>query len=295
LGGLTPYVPFGQKVSRSMGIEIDFTKGGYQGDVVEETFKPFTASYMPFWWHFHEVLRASDRASSRWKKSDGTALSDDEQRELVALSLLNYAVYTGMAEAIASFEQMGYELSRTTVPAWRLFEVRMLWKAMYSSLYTSFNALCNIVCVIVGQKSPFGEDPKRIWNYTPKQAYGLVNGRGIKELTEPISRCRDRLEIRDHLDHYWTIWHRIVQGQFLLDKNFKKGYVPLYPEDEVLTTVDAHKLALEHIVESAKDFNLIYREIAVKGGHLDQYLSSRKWMVDYSDYGPPHNKQRPLP
>jgi len=322
-------------------IRINFTKGGYQGDVIEETFKPFrvfgtlrgehlfdaisghsavilpkmwrqnaanwtvtprnpreppfTVLHMPFWWHFREVLRASDRASQHWKKSDDTPLSDDAQRELVALSLLNYAVYTGIAEAIASFDQIGYELARTMVPTWRLFEVRRLWKALYSSLYTSFNALCNIVCVIVGPRSPFGENPKCIWNYTPKCAYNLVNGRAIKELAGPIDRCKDRLEIRDHLDHYWTIWHTISQGTFLLDENFTKGYVPIHPETEVSTTVDAYQLAREHIVEAAEDFNLIYRESAVKGGYLDQYLSARGWRIDYTDYGPPHNGQRPQP
>jgi hypothetical protein len=278
-----------------MDTEIDFTKGGYQGDVVEETFKSFTIPHMPFWWHFREVLRASDRASNLWKKPDGLPLSDDEQRELVALSLLNYAVYTGMAEAIASFDQMGCELSRTTVPTWRLFEVRRLWKAMYSSLYTSFNALCNIVCVVVGQKSPFGSDPKRVWNYTPKQAHDLVNGKGFKELTEPIGRCRERLEIRDHLDHYWTIWHVIIQGYFLIDENFTKGYVPIHPENEVSTRIDAYDLASKHILGLAQDFNLIYRALAARGGFLDQYLTAKNWAVDYSDYGPPHNGQRPLP
>jgi hypothetical protein len=275
-----------------MNPSIDFTRGGYKGDVVEETFKPFSASYMPFWWYFREVLRACDRASPHWKKSDGTDLSDDEQRELVALSLLNYAVYMGIAEAVASFEQMKGQLSRTMLPGWRLFEVRRLWKAMYSSLYTSFNALCNIICVVVGQKPPVKKKRGRAWNYTPTDALKLVNDRGIKELAEPLGRCKDGLEIRDHLDHYWTIWHNIIQGQFLLDENFKKGYVPLHPKTEVSLHLDAQKLAHKHIVESAKDFNLIYRELSVEDGFLDQYLSAKGWRIDYSDY-PPHNGQRP--
>jgi len=278
-----------------MNAEIDSKRGGYKGDVVEETFKPFSAQYMQFWWHFREVLRANHAASPWWKKTDGTPISDDEQRELVALSLLNYAVYTGIAEALAFFEQMGYELSRTMLPGWRLFEVRRLWEAMYSSLYSSFNALCNIVCVVVGQKSPFGEKPELVWNYTPRDALNLITGKGIKGLAEPLGRCRDRLEIRDHLDHYWLIWHSIVQGRFLLDKHFEKGYVPIHPETEVLTNVDAHKQAREHILDCAKDFDLIYRQLAIKGGYLDEYLSTKGWKIDYSDYGPPHNGQRPRP
>jgi len=277
-----------------MNAGIDFTKGGYKGDPLEEAFKPFSASYMPYWWYFREVLRASHSASPHWKKSDDTPLSDDEQRELIALSLLNYAVYTGMAEAIASFEQMGSELSRTMPSDWRVIEVRRLWKAMYSSLYTSFNALCNIVCVVVGQKPPVTKKQGQAWNYSPKKARNIVDGRGIKELTELIDQCLKRLEIRNHLDHYWTIWHSIAQGQFLLDENFEKGYVPVHPEAEVSPKVDAYKLAYKHIIESAKDFNLIYRELSAEDGFLDQYLSAKGWKIDYSDYGPPHNGQRPL-
>jgi hypothetical protein len=247
---------------------------------------------MPYWWYFREVLRASHSRSPHWKKSDDTPLSDDEQKELIALSLLNYAVYTGMAEAIASFEQMGSELSRTMPSDWRVIEVRRLWKAMYSSLYTSFNALCNIVCVVVGQGPPVRKKGGRPWNYSPKDAYKLV--KDIRELAEPLNRCRDRLEIRNHLDHYWTIWHSIVQGRFLLDENFEKGYVPVHPEAEVSAKVDAYKLAYEHIIEFAKDFNLIYYELAVEDGYLDHYLSAKGWKVDYSDYGPPHNGQRPF-
>ena len=98
-----------------MNASIDFTKGGYQGDAIEETFKPFSTHYMPFWWHFREVLRASDRVSFHWKKPDSTVLSDDEQRELVALSSLNRAVYRGMADALAFLEQMEHEFRHIEV------------------------------------------------------------------------------------------------------------------------------------------------------------------------------------
>lgn len=278
-----------------MKLEIDFTRGGYRGDVVEETFKGFSAQHMPSWWHFREVLRASHAASPWWKKTDGTAISDNEQRELVALSLLHYAVYTGMAEAVAFLEQMGSELSRTTVPGWRLFEVRRVWKAMYSSLYTNFNALSNIVYVVVGQKPVLRKKAGKVWNYSPKDALNLVEGRELKDLLKPLRRCDDRLEIRHHLDHYWLIWHSIVRGKFLLDKNFKKGYVPIHPEAEVSAEIDAHQLAIEHVLGCATDSDQIYGELATKGGYLDQYVSAKGWKIDYSDYGPPHNGQRPLP
>jgi hypothetical protein len=43
----------------------------------------------------------------------------------------------------------------------------------------------------------------------------------------------------------------------------------------------------------AEDFNLIYREFAVASGFLEQFLAAKGWKIDYSDYGPPHNGQRP--
>lgn len=278
-----------------MKLKIDLTRGGYRGDVVEETFKPFSAQYMPSWWHFREVLRANHAASPWWKKTEGTAISDDEQRELVGLSLLNYAVYTGMAEAVAFLEQIGCELSRTTVPGWRLFEVRRVWKAMYSSLNTSFNALSNIVCIVAGQKPVLRKKAGTVWNYSPKDALNLVEGQGLKDLLDPLRRCKDRLQIREHLDHYWLIWHSIVRGKFLLDKNFEKGYAPIHPDAEVSADVDAYQLATEHVVGCATDFDLIYGELAIKGGYLDQYVSAKGWEIDYSDYGPPHSGQHPSP
>ncbi len=278
-----------------MNMKIDFSKGGYQGDIIEETFKPITAPNMPFWWHFREVLRASQAAQAYWKQISGPPLPVEGQRELVALSLMNYAVYTGIAEAIAFFEQMSFELAATKSEQWRVFEVRRLWKAFYSSLYTSLNALCNLVCILVGQKSPWGNDPNRVWNYTPKEAYNLVSGRGIKVLAEPINRCRDRLEIRDHLDHYWTIWLGVNKGVFMMDENFQKGYVSLHPNTEVRLNVDARKLAETHYSECLSDYNLVYYEMAVQGGFLDKYLLAKGWEIDYTDLGSPHSGKRPTP
>lgn len=308
---------------------IDFTKGGYRGDPVEEAFKPFTAKHLPFWWHFREVLRASDRASGHWKASDGSALSDAEQRELVAVSLLNYAVYTALAEAISFVQEMedelglpppveptsgsgffrvdgtlstgtsstyqqGLPVEGAEPPGRQLFEVRKAWRAAYSSLYTSFNALCNIICVVVGDK-PVLKSEQPVWNYTPKNAINLVSGRGLPSLLDPLKQCRNRMEIRDHLDHYWVIWGTIVGGKLLFDKDFSKGRVPIHPRTEVSADIDAVQRAFDDIEDTAQDFNLVYRQLAVRDGFLDQHLRSKGWQIDYSNYGPPHGGQRPLP
>ena len=63
---------------------IDFSKGGYKGDPVEEMFKGFTAQHLPYWWHFREVLRASHLPSIHWQKQTGGQLSQEEAKDLVA-------------------------------------------------------------------------------------------------------------------------------------------------------------------------------------------------------------------
>ncbi len=309
--------------------EINFDKGGYQGDAVEEAFKPFTTQRMPFWWHFREVLRASDRASPHWRTSDGSVLPDEGQRELVGVSLLNYAVYTALAEAITFLQEIEDELglpapvgptsgsgfwrvdgtlstgttstyqqelpdTEAGFPGRQLFQVRRAWKALYSSLYTSFNALCNIVCVVAGKKALL-KKTEPVWNYTPKNAIDLVTEAGLKPLTEPLLRFKQRMEIRHHLDHYWLIWHTISHGKLRFDSDFAKGRLLIRPEVELSLGIDAHQRALEDIEGSAGDFNLIYRQMAVSNGFLDKYLHAMDWKIDYSGYGPPHAGQRPLP
>jgi hypothetical protein len=276
-------------------MEVDFSQGGYGGDITEETFALLTKPRMPFWWQFREVLRASPQTSDKWKHVDGSALAPNEHKELIALSLTNYHVYTGLAEAISFFEQMQFAIFRTTSAQERVFEVRRSWKAMYSSLYSSFTALSNIVCIVAIKKSAFGKDPsKGIQNYSPSNAIKYTEGNHDK-LAKPLRRINDRLEIRHHLAHYWTIWLQIVQGHFLIDKNFRKGYVSLVPPSKEEEMIDGAKLAKEHLFDSLDDYNVIYRELAIKGGFLDQYLKANGWIVDYSDFGPPHNRSRPLP
>jgi hypothetical protein len=308
---------------------IDFTKGGYQGDVVEQAFRPITTQHMPFWWHFREVLRASDRFSVHWRDSGGSVLPDSGQRELVGVSLLNYAVYTAFAEAISFLQDMRDKLGPPAPPAATsgsgflradgtmstgtasarlpdlgdravdsdgrlLFEVRRAWRAMYSSLYTSFNAVSNIVCVVIGQK-PLLKSAQPVWNYTPKNAVDLARGRGLRSVLDPLERCRTRMEIRDHLDHYWVIWHTIIGGSFMFDRDFAKGRLPVHPETEIFTETNAVQRASDDMEGMAEDFDVIYQQLAVRDGFLDQYLRSNGWQIDYSDYGPPHNGRRPSP
>lgn len=278
-----------------MGHTLDLTRGGYGGDAIEEAFKPFTGQFMQFWWHFREVLRSSPSLSPHWARLDGSPMPDEEQRELVALSLLNYSVYVGVGEALTFRDRLRYFLNAQLVPQQRTFQVKRVWKAAYSSLYTSFNSLANIVYVLVKQVSAFGEDPANPWNYTPKKVLDLVKGRGLPELAEPLQHCKDRLVIRDHLDHFWFIWHSIVPGRFLIDENFTKGYTPLRPESEVSTKTDAYARCEQDIQECAADYNAVYEILSVSGGWLDKYLQAKGWVVDYSDFGCPHNGTRPKP
>lgn len=280
-----------------MAPEIDLTRGGYGGDVVEETFKPFTATNMEYWWHFREVLLAStDKDTAYWRRVDGQPMSDDEHRELIALSLTNYAVYTNFADGLAFFEELSFELSRFTAEASRLANVRRAWKAMYSSLYSSLNALSNIVCVVVAHKPRFEIKPSgEVWNYTPRRAHNLMQSRGFNTIAVPLKRCIDRMVIRDQLDHYGLIWHSITRGNFFIDSNFTKGSIPVSPANEVKIDLNAYEIAHEDLLGCARDFNLVYKELSVTDGYLDKYLQKNGWEIDYSSFGEPHNQKRPLP
>lgn len=276
-----------------MSASIDFARGGYGGDFVEEKYKDFTTKRMPYWWHFREVLRSSHAASSNWQLADGTVLPHDGQKELVATSLLHYGVNSNLADAISFHYDMVCLLNSDIHAGERLFRVRRAYKGLYSSLYSSFNSLCNIVCIVIDMKSPFGDKPGKMWNYTPSDAFKAL--KGITSLTDPLNRCSDRLEIRSHLDHYWLIWAAVGKGSFFVDENFTKGYVPVDPDKEVSPKTDAVAQSSGHVRDCAEDFNLIYEQMAVEHGYLDQYIANKGWRIDYSDYGPPHNGQRPKP
>jgi len=279
--------------------DIDLTRGGYGGDDIEEGFKWFTGEHMEYWWHFREVLRATDRKSTaHWRMIKGLVMSDDDHRKLIAVSQLNYAVYTGIAEALSFYDDL-----RLNAANGNIFYTRRAWKSLYSSLYGSFNAFCNLVYVIVFNKSPFGDKPTEPWNQTPGMVIAQAKKCNKASIVDVIERCQDRLQIRNHLDHWWTIWTGFIQdGQtgkldFKLDHNFKKGYILLEAELEVdwSKAFDAVQRALDEITGCADDFNSIYKEMARTGGALDKYLTDNAWEIDYSEFGEPHNGKRPSP
>jgi hypothetical protein len=274
--------------------DIDFSKGGYGGDDIEEMFKPFTTRYMEYWWHFREVLRpGQEQGNPHWSRMGGTPLSDEDWRELIGLSMTNYAVYTGMAEAVSFLEQMRFELIRTTHAAGRLFEVRRTWKAFYSSLYGSFTALSNVICMVIGQKKLF-KNTSGTRNYDPGDAHSVLQG--IPALETAFGNCLARLEIRNQLDHYWIIWHGVAQGRFVIDRNFtRKAYLVIDPRNEAIVDLDALQKAADDLLGCAIDFNTLFEAMAVSGGYLDQYLAANKWHINYLDYGVPHNGKRPVP
>jgi len=279
--------------------DIDLTRGGYGGDIVEKMFKPFTAQYMDYWWHFREVLRTSDRKSTaHWRMKDGSAMSDGDHRKLIAVSQLNYAVYTGIAEALSFYDDL-----RLNAANGNIFYTRRAWKSLYSSLYGSFNAFCNLVYVVVFNESPFGTDPAKPWNQTPTTLLKRADKDPQITIANVIKACQSRLSIRDHLDHWWAIWTGFIQDSqtgrldFKLDHNFKKGYILLEAELEVdwSKAFDAVQRAIGDIKGCADGFNSIYKEMARTGGALDKYLTDNGWYIDYSDFGYPHNGERPSP
>jgi len=276
--------------------KLDLTQGGYQGDSIEETFKPFTAEHMSYWWFFREILRPSDgRAPYHVRKTSGEELSDGEKREFVALSLLGYQVYTNVFEAYTFFQEM-VEHAKQDISAHHDFHATRAWKALYSSLYRSVTAMANTACVVYCQKSPLGHSKRgEIRNYTPRGAINLLRGRGCLHVASFLESCEDRLKIRHQLDHYWLIWKTVGKGHFLIDAKYvEKAYVAIDPS-ELDINVNAIGLAYQHILDTVHDFNDIYRDISVEGGPFDQYIESREWVIVYDDYGPPHNGKRPVP
>jgi hypothetical protein len=263
---------------------IDITKSGYNGDAIEEMFKWFTAHNMPFWWHFREVLRASDRENSHWINIEtNIQLKNDELKELIGISLLMYQNYTCLAEAISFFEQVNFELNKSNSMASRTFEVKKYWKASYSSLYSSFIALCNLL-VVVADKKPV---------LTNGHNYNVNCAKKISSFNEHITNISNCLEIRHHLDHFWLIWVKINKGVFEYDGEFKKGFLRLNHDNK--DSRDGLMKLHSDIHEISNIFNSIYEELSVENGYLDQYLNYKGWRIDYSDYGEPHYGKRPRP
>jgi hypothetical protein len=278
-----------------MAPDIDLTRGGYGGDVIEEMYKDFTANHLEYWWHFREVLFASaEKRTAQWKRVDGQLMQDSEHEDLIALSLTNYAVYTNLVDAISFLDELSFSLHQFNNPASRLNNVRRSWKGFYSSLYSSLTAISNILCVIVLREpritiKPGGE----VWNHTPRKAFNLQS-KGFNTLAISLRICIDKMIIRDQLDHYGLIWHSINRGSFLIDNKFTKGYIHIDASNIVLD-IDAFKKAHDDLSEFVHTLNQIYKELSVSHGYLDGYLKDKGWFIDYSGYGFPHNGSRPKP
>jgi len=279
--------------------DIDLTRGGYGGDDIEEGFKSFTGEHMEYWWHFREVLVASDRKSSaRWKMINGSLMPDDDYRELIAVSQLNYAVYTGIAEALSFRDDI-----QTAVQQNNLFGAKRAWKSLYSSLYGSFNAFCNLAYVVICKASPFGNDPDNPRNPKTRDIKDGLKKVGATSVVKVIECCDARLTIRHQLDHWWTIWTAFIpdvgtqQVSFRLDSAFSRGYIRVNPETEIDWTqsIDVLQRAMDDIEGCADGFNSIYKEMARTDGALDKYLTDNGWYIDYSEFGEPHNGKRPSP
>lgn len=308
--------------------DIDFSRGGYRGDSIEEHFKWFTTQHMEYWWHFREVLRPADRKYHRrqnqpkllpkwwrkkgltslnrrlplcyrtgWRKKGVGKLANEDYEELIALSLLNYAVYTGIAEALSFFTEM-----QQAVLQHDGFRSKRNWKSLYSSLYTSFNAFIQVVSVVIGKKRHYSSVVKengKKYGWTLKKLKDRMDKDGspskaLGATIEVLDRCNTRLQIRHQLDHWWTIWTKL-DYRFLMDPEFRNtGFVQLDPEaNQWENGVDIVQKSIDDIVSCMRDFNLIYKEMAVEGGYLDQYLDSQGWFIDYSNYHPHNGRPKP--
>ncbi|VTR91558.1 unnamed protein product [Gemmata massiliana] len=280
-----------------MHTPVDLTRGGYKGDTTEEAFKSDTSKALSYWWHFREVLRASHTRNPNWVRLDGTPLDDEGQQKLVALSLLNYAAYTGFAGAIAARDGLVSMLNGPRESHLRLpFELRRRWKEAYGSLYSSFAALLNLVCILSEPSQPLIKGDKvTTYNFDDRVKNSLTTkGGGLARARIALEQVHACLEIRTQLDHYWLIWTELRPEGLFMDGSFgKKGHIPLDGPSSCNVNVVAR--LSQDINATAGNFDSVYRELAVTDGYLDQLFTKNNWQVRYDDYGLPHNGARPRP
>ena len=94
-------------------------------------------------------------------------MPDADQRELVGLGLEHYHLYTASGEALTYHEELKNVISRNEFSAKKTFDVRRMWKAVYSSLYTSFTAMSIVVNYVAFQRSFFKKTTPHVMNWMP--------------------------------------------------------------------------------------------------------------------------------
>ncbi|MCA0456968.1 MAG: hypothetical protein LCI00_23555 [Chloroflexi bacterium] len=268
--------------------KIDFSKGGYKGGEDEEYFKWFTIPEMPYYWYFREILRASDKPSDNWQYQDGTKLSEEHQKELIALSLLNYAVHTGIAESLLFFDEILLEVNKEVTQN-RIMNTRRYWKAAYSSLYTSYNSICNILYVILNCGSFFFKSKSG-----DVVTYGLNKIKDSKnappQIIDTLKRCNSYLKIRSQMDHYWTIPLDIQRNKFVMFSPFVKGDIVLNMSPSSSNGIDGREQLEKDIHGIAKELNSIYEQITTGNNYFDKYLGRKDWKIDYSNFQPHYGR-----
>lgn len=256
----------------------------YRGDEVEERFASYTKSRMPCWWEFRERLRASDRASNHWRTAaDVTEVADDTvQTELVALSLLHYGVYKGIAEALHHLEALNDALCDSDAESQtRRFTVLLCWKAMNSSLYTSFESARQLVGELFTRPGAKKARGSKIGEHRWKNTKSKLP----PTLIDQFEKMNRALETRHQLDHRWPIWCQIDDGKFLIDRDHSASHVVLRPEVELGENPEAMQDGVafsERLIDSTADgLNVVYE--ALLTGALDSYLSAVGCVVTAGD------------
>ncbi|MEO1286160.1 MAG: hypothetical protein AAFV93_00220 [Chloroflexota bacterium] len=265
--------------------DIDFSKGGYGGDVVETLFEDYTKTHLEYWWYFREVLRGSDRKSDYWRYvSNNRTLNNEEQKQLIAISLMNYAVVESISEAIYCIN----ELQQLPNNELQFFNSRRIWKASYSSLNRGYNAIGNIVYVLLTKKPVLNTNNR---NYSPQNAINKAESSNRNLYVSNLKKIKKVIQLRNHLDHYWIVWMGMRNNRLIFDKEFKKGKIVVEPSN--LTFTDAIKRLDSDLYVVMNSLNEIYRELSKVDGLLDEYLFAKGWYIDYADFGKPHNGKRP--
>jgi len=253
----------------------------FTGGLDEEIFKKFTANNLLHWWHFRALLRANLKSQDYWQDSERNRLPDSEQAELIALSLMNYHVHSGIFEASIFQNELELELAKLmNLDTLKMINLRRFWKAAYSSLYTSYNAVCNIIYVLVTGESVFGKNKNREnpWNYTPSKTKNLLERYDHNVLYKLVFDSEQYIEIRNHLDHFWTIWTGFKGERFVMDDNFRKGRIIVDPDKELSATIDVTYKLQQDIFGLVKNLDAIYEFITqpMDTNLLENYLLKKE-------------------
>lgn len=254
-----------------MPIVIDVST--YEGDPIEEWFKPVSSYYLSYWWFFREVIRAG----TFLEKDDESQPTQEEKDSILALAYLNYSVYTNYtyvavdAGEIEALEKVPYSSYSITL-------ARRNIKAAVGSMYSAMISLANATNVLFTMGN--GKQENLSLGEIEQNANTSSNS-DFKKCLKLLKEMSSRLVIRHHEDHYWVSPIRIevisgIGARYFVNTAVFRGVLPheSQPQDFIL----ARKFFEKEVEFAMIRANTIY-EILVQ--QFPNYLTAKNWRIPY--------------